>query len=219
MKWKAMLLTGAAMVLIGPAAASACDTYLAYTFKRITGSPLDLGGGLQIQPAEGGGPTFIIPSVDLSFGLGDKAVLRPAIGLCTTAGGTQGAFGQSDTDVVFGGAIAWNVWNAPGGNLGVNLQTAVTHASRTGGSQQTIPITAAGEFRASDEAALFLGGGIQIGRTNVEGSPSSTASGPVGFAGTTLNGGALDFTVAIQVMRIEQDTDIAINAAFTVPIG
>jgi hypothetical protein len=221
MRCKAMWLTVMAGFLLGPTTASACDTYLAYTFKRISGSSLDLGGGLQIQPGENSAPTLLIPSVDLSIAIGGSAVIRPAIGLCATAGGTAafGELGQDETDVVFGAGFAWNVWNAQAGNLGVNVQAAVTHVAMEGGSAQRIPLTVAGEFRANDAAALFLRAGVQVGRTSVDGSGSSTDSDPVGFAGTTLDGGALDFTVAIQVKKGDSDTDVAINAAFTVPLG
>lgn len=221
MRWKAIWLTTVAVFALGPSAASACDTYLAYTFKRISGSSWDLGGGLQIQPGENSEPTFLIPSVDLSFSLGESVTIRPAVGLCTTAGGNQvlSPTLEDNTHVLFGAGFAWNVWNAPAGNLGVNLQAAVTHVVMVGATAQSIPLTVAGEFRASDTAALFAGAGVQIGRVSPDGGSSSTDSDPVGFLGTTLDGGALDFSVAIQVKRGDADTDIAVNAAFTVPMG
>jgi len=217
MKIKSALTTLVSMALAFPVAVAGCDTYLGYTFMNFPTSPASFGAGLQVQPGEDGGATYWIPNVDATFGLGSKLIVKPAIGLCTSTGGPAGF--DSGSEVTLGGGAAVNVFSQAG--TSVNLQAAVTHISYDGGSEQTFPVTAAARFAAGSAANLFGGAGLQFSRDSSPGSELDTD--PVLFGGVDL-GTSVDITVGL-MLKFGEDglggssTDVALNAAFGLPLG
>jgi hypothetical protein len=134
-----------------------------------------VGAGLIIQPGSDGGDTFTIASGDVAFALGERAVVRPAVGICS---------GGGESELTFGIGLGVNLWNNPDGTMAVNLQSHLAYASGEGWSETTVPVMAATSFSAGESAAIVVGAGLQIGRVSIdisEFSDSSTDTDPVAF--------------------------------------
>jgi hypothetical protein len=187
-------------------------TAAAYSFMGRQRSAFTVGAGLNLQPGRNGGDTYVTPSADLGIRLGQRAVLRPAIGFCT---------GGDETNLTIGGAGSVNVWSNPAGRIAVDLQTHVARASGDGWSETAIPIVAAGSLNAGNAAAFFAGAGLVVGRSSYSMpgfSRSDTDTNPVGFAGVRLAAGNIDVSGALQLISTDHDTNTGIVIGGRVPI-
>ena len=214
MKIKSLVLTLLGLWLVLPAAAAACDTYLGYLPWVRPSGQIGIGAGLQVQPGEDGGPTYWIPNVEGSIAAGDKAIVKGALGYCTSTGGPSGF--SSDSYVTFGGGGALQVVSS--GNLAVNVQAAVTAYSYDGGSEQVIPLTANAVFGTGGMASFFGMAGLQLSRASFDsgfGSGSATDTDPVLGAGVLLRNIVLGLTLKIGEDGLGgTSTDLAINGSF-----
>jgi hypothetical protein len=193
-----------------PTAVSACDFYNAYNFVRMPTTKLTLGAGINIQP---GDYTYVIPSVDLAFRVGEKGRVGPALGVCR---------GEGETEITFGGAGAFQVFSQPDNRLSINVQTHLAHASGDGWSETTVPVLGVASFASGERAALFAGAGLQIGHASVKVrgfSTSATDTDPVLLGGVRLPSGNLDLSGALQLKIGDSDTDIALTFAAQIPLN
>lgn len=206
-----VLLTGAACIL-GPASASACDLYFNSVFLRQPVGRLAIGAGAQIQT---GDPTTTIFSGDLSIKLGQKAVVRPGVGLCRQGGGP--GF-QSSSALTIGSGLGVRLWNSPNGGVAINGQAGFAYVSSDGATDLTFPIGAAADFKASDQVSVFAGAALKFSRFSYTGG-SQTDSDPVLYGGVTINLKRADLTAGITLQNGDTDTATAINVGLRVPVG
>ena len=213
MRVKPLLIGTACLLLMAPAALAACDFYMGYTFFRVPSSSVALGGGMNIQPGSDGEDTYLIPSVDVSIRLGERAVVRPGVGLCTSTGD------ESDSEVTLGGGFGIHLWTNDEGNFSLNLQGAIAHASGDDWSEQTMPFFAAGQYQASETAAVFFGAGFQVGRSSYGDEDAETDSDPMAFGGATFDVSRAAVSAGIQLKKGDSDTDYALVFGLNVPVG
>ncbi len=212
MKWKAVVLLAGATSIMGSTSALACDLYFNSVFLSQPAGRLAIGAGAQIQT---GSPSTTIFSGDVSIKLGPKAVLRPGLGLCHQGGGV--GF-QSSNTLTFGSGLGVRLWNSSNGGVAINGQTGFAYASSDGASSLTFPIGAAAEFKASDQAFVFVGAALQFSRFSYTGG-SQTESDPVLYGGVTVKLKRADLTAGLSLRNGDPDAATAINVGIRVPVG
>jgi hypothetical protein len=215
MRVKVLSIVVAAAWLFVPTIASACDMKIGYLFMNMPTAPWTIGGGAQIQPGSDGDDTYWIANVDATFALGERAIVQPAVGYCTTTGDDD--FGE----LVYGGAFGFHLFDNSDGTMAVNLQAAVTHVSYEGESEQSIPISAQALFEASESASLFGGAGLRGGRNSFPGSDMDWD--PFVDAGVHFGGNIQIQVGALLLFGDDSDggtsTDFGINLSASVPMG
>jgi len=212
MRWRALFPIAAAVGFAPLAAAHACDLYVQYTFHQMQRG-VGFGAGLQFQP---GTPSGVIVSGDLPIGLGNRAVVKPALGYCRI--GADGPGGQSSSHAVFGSALGLRLWNNAAGTVAINGQTGVSYVSYgQSESDLTVPVFLAAEFKASERAAVFAGAGAQVSRFSFDGDSESDAD-PLAFGGVTLTLQKVALVGSIGLKKGETDTDVAVNFGLRIPV-
>ena len=215
MRTRAVAILAVGMWLGWPAAASACDFYLAYTFLGAQNASFAIGGRLNIQPGSDGGDTFTIANADVAIPLGERGVVLPAVGICS---------GGDETELTAGGGVGVNLFNSSDGLWSVNVQSHLAWASFEGGSEITAPVIAAASYAVNESASIFAGAGLQIGRVSFDSDfsgldGSETDSDPVGFAGVSFGSESVGFSAGVQIKKGDEDTDYALVGGLRIPIG
>ncbi len=216
---RSKLLSGVLVLMaaLWPAAASACDFYLAYGPMGMQTTQLALGGSLLVIPAEGDdGDTGFVPAVDLGARIGERVVVHPVIGYCS-----QGDVGE----LVAGGGLGVNFISNDQWSLG--LQGHAAWVDFGNASQISFPVMAAATFDVSETARLYANAGLKFVRSSFEFqgiSDSETDSNPAVSAGITLPVGSPQLSGGVVIERVdvgEDDTemDFGFGAGVQFPLG
>ena len=197
MRMKLPLLAGALCLAIATPA-HACNWYFASSFMRLPAKPT-FGVGVS---GELGDPAFWGISGDVAMKLGDKAVVQPAVGICT---------GDGETDPIFGAGVAYLLTQNP--NMAVNIQSGLTYLSFDGGSEMVVPIGLAANFKRSATMSLYAGASMWWQSVDVDGFGSASSTDPVIFGGLQLASGPMAWTLGGQLfMGDETEFGIILGA-------
>ena len=198
MRMKTPLIAGA-LCLVSAVPAEACVMYSFTVFNPVP-SAMTWGAGTAIAL---GDYTYFSPTVDVAMKLGDKAVVRPGIGICS---------GEGSTDPFFGASIGLQV--TQNANMTVNLQSGIEYLTFDGGSEMTIPIGAAAKFGSSGPVGFYAGATLLWSSFEVSGPGGGSVSetDPLLYGGITGNSGSLGWTLG-GGLKMGEGTDFAIIAA------
>lgn len=211
MWWRRSVVVALAGMLVGPGVASACDFYLGYTFMAIP-STFSVGAGVALETSD---PSITIFNGDVAIGLNDRAVLRPAVGLCHES---DAGNGDSDDTMIYGGGFGVQLLANQAGTMQVNLQGTLAYASY--GEEVTglvVPVGLAGRYVLSDAASIFFGGFYQIDRYSV-GDESFDDNNPAVSGGAAFGLGSFDVSAGLAA-EFGDDTDITVLVGLTLPIA
>jgi len=185
----------AGVLLVAHAApAYACNFYFASTFMKVPARP-SFGVGVNGQL---GDATFWGISGDVAMKLGEKAVVQPAIGICT---------GEGSSDPFFGAGFAYRLSNNT--NMAVNLQSGISYSSFDGGNSMTVPIGAAIQLKGAGSMSWYAGGSLWWTSFDVDGVGSSSDTSPVLFGGAQIASGPMAWTLGGQLL-LGDDTEFGI---------
>jgi hypothetical protein len=137
---------------------------------------------------------------DLSMKLGEKAVVRPMVGLCSV---------DSETDPVFGAAFGLQL--SQSSSMTLNLQSGISYLSFDGGSEMMIPIGAAARFTGSGSMNFYAGGSLVWASIDVDGFGSASDTNPMLYGGVMSRSGSMGWTLGGQLL-MGDDTEFGIVA-------
>jgi hypothetical protein len=140
---------------------------------------------------------------DVAMRLGDKAVVRPMLGLCMF---------DEETDPVFGGAFGYQLTQS--GTMTLNLQSGISYLSFDGGSEMVVPIGAAARFAGSGSMNFYAGGSLVWQNIEVDGGGSASDTNPMLFGGLMSRSGSMGWTLGGQLL-MGDDTEFGIVAALS----
>ena len=199
MRMRIPLLAGALSLAIA-SPASACNWWFAASYMPIP-TKISFGVGASGEMSD---PSFWGISGDVAMKLGDKAVVRPAVGMC---------MGNDETDPYFGAGVAFNL--SSNANMSINLQSGISYLPFDGGSEMTIPIGAAASFKGSDKMSWYAGASLWWTQFEVDDFDSVSDSDPVLFGGVNLKSGAIAWTLGGQLfMGDDTEFGIVVGAGF-----
>lgn len=209
MNWRAFSVTAGALAVMIPSTAFACDMYGNSIFHRIPMS-LTIGAGAQFWTGDN---SATIASADLSIPLAGRAVIAPAVGLCT---------GDDDfSEMVYGGTAAIRLFSSADNKLAVNAQAGLSIVSYGDDSfdvtETTIPLSGAVSYAASANASIYGGAGLGLYKFKVEGFDESS-SDPFLFGGVMLGLNKVSVLGGVQLWTGD-DSALAINVAVRLPVG
>lgn len=207
MRMKTPLLAGV-LSLASAAPAYACTFFFTSTYIGIPARP-SFGVGVL---AELDDPASFGVSGDVAMKLGEKMVVRPAIGLCSN----EDAFGERQNDPYFGAGVALNLSQSQ--SMSFNLQSGISYLSFDGGNLLTVPIGAAASFRGSGPVAFYAGASLWWQQVEIDGGGSDSESDPVLFGGLTGNAGTMSWTLGGQ-LYMGDETDFGIVAGLSMNPG
>jgi len=207
MRRKMLGIVAVGVWALWPAAASACDLYLAYTYLGVPTGSLSFGGGLVASPMSGDSDTYLMPSVDMGIRLGDRAVVRPAVGLCN---------GPDDNEIMLGAGGAFNIWRDASSGTALNVQAHLARTSSDGFTTMSIPIVGSGIYPLTESASIFGTLGVQMLRWSYS-SFSESDTNLVAATGVRFSTGSTDISAGINIVNGESDTDLGLIAAVSVP--
>ena len=193
MRMKTPLLAGALCLAVATPA-YACNFYFASTFMKIPAKP-SFGAGVNGELSD---PAFWGISADVAMKLGEKAVVQPAVGICT---------GDGETDPFFGAGVAYRLAN--NANMSVNLQSGISYLSFDGGNEMVIPVGAAFSFKRSETMSLFAGGSVWIQSVDVDGVGSASDNTTVLFGGLQIASGPMAWSLGGEI-ALGDDTEFGI---------
>jgi len=198
MRMKTPLLVGA-FCLAYATPAYACTFWFSSSFMSIPARPtFGVGVGSWLSD-----PAYYGISGDVAMKLGEKAVVRPAIGICS---------GNSQTDPFFGAGLALKVVES--GSMSLNIQSGISYLSADGGSETGIPIGAAASFKGSGNVSFFAGAALQWWQVDYDTFGSESGSDPMLYGGLMANSGGMSWTLGGQVL-MGDDTDFGIVAGLS----
>jgi hypothetical protein len=209
MRWKSRSLIAAGLTAAWTAPAFACGFPLNSTFLRIP-STTTLGIALQNWFTD---YSLMTLAGDVAVKAGSRAVIRPAVGICREEAGSE-----TESNVLFGAGLGFNVWNDEAGKMSVNLQAGLEMVSYDGASYRNIPIGAAVQMRSSDNMSLFGGASINMSNYSVDGGGDFSNSDPSLFGGVVFKAGALDITAGATIW-MGDETDFALNVGASMALG
>jgi hypothetical protein len=210
MKRGAPVLFAAAAMLMGAQGVLACDMFEHATFHTIPTDGWAVGAGMEINTQ---GTTTTAFTGDVSFKLGEKAVLRPAAGICHSSGSNE---------AIFGGGVGVNLWNSSDGKLMVNGQSGASYLSSSGSHFLDIPITAAAKYMSSSKLSVFGGAGVEHHRASSKvGTTTFTSSDTplVLFGGVMLGVGTMNLTGGIDFVNESGGGETSFVAAIGIPMS
>ena len=197
MRMKLPLLAGALCLAIATPA-HACSWYFSSSFMRVPAKPT-FGIGVS---GELGDPAFWGISGDVAMRLGDKAVVQPAVGICT---------GDGETDPLFGAGVAYQL--SSNANMALNIQSGITYLSFDGGSEMLVPIGLAASFKRSATMSFYAGASMWWQNVEIDGGESASSTDPMLFGGLQLTSGPMAWTLGGQLfMGDETEFGIVIGA-------
>ena len=154
MRMRTTLLAGALCLAYSVPAHAACMFYSTATYLDIPAGGVTWGLGAAFMFD----PSVTAVSGDASMRLGDKAVVRPGIGLCS---------GGGESDPFFGADIGFRLSQTP--TMSFNLQSGISYQSFDGGSLMNIPIGAAASFAGSGTMGFYAGGSLVWTQIDIDG--------------------------------------------------
>jgi len=193
MRMKLPLLAGA-LCLAYATPAEACGWYFASSFMRIPAKPA-FGAGVSGALSD---PAVWGISADVAMRLGDKAIVQPALGICT---------GGGESDPYFGAGVAYQLTS--NANMAVNIQSGISYRSFDGGSHMIVPIGAAASFKSSETMSFYAGASMWWQSIDVDGFESVSDTDPVLFGGLQLASGPMSWTLGGQLF-MGDDTEFGI---------
>ena len=202
MRMRTPFLAGA-LCLAYAAPAHACTWWFNSSYMGIPARP---SFGLGVAADLSDPATFGI-SGDVAMRLGDKAVVRPAIGICT---------GDDNTDPYFGAGVAFNLTQSA--SMSLNLQSGISYLSLDGGSITTVPIGAAARFGGTGTMAFYAGASLLWQNFEADNGGSASNTDPFLFGGLQSSAGAMAWTLGAQVL-LGDDTDFGIVAGISLNQG
>ena len=201
MRMKMPLLAGV-LCLAAATPAYACGFWFTSAYMPIPARP-SFGIGVNGALSD---PAYWGISGDLAMKLGEKAVVRPAIGVCT---------GNGETDPFFGAGVAFNLTQSA--SMSLNLQSGIAYESFDGGSEMTIPIGAAASFKGSGSMGFYAGASLWWRQVEFQDQTASD-SDPVLFGGIMANAGSMAWTLGGQLF-MGDDTEFGIVAGLSMNKG
>jgi hypothetical protein len=199
MRMKLPLLAGALCLAIRNASRGLWLVFFASSFMRVPAKPT-FGAGVSGALSD---PAFWGISADVAMKLGDKAVVQPAIGICT---------GDGETDPYFGAGVAYQVSN--NANMALNIQSGISYLSFDGGSEMVVPIGAAVSFKRSATMSIYAGASMWWQSVDVDGFESVSSTDPVLFGGLQLASGPMAWTLGGQLF-MGDETEFGSSSAPT----
>jgi len=197
MRMRMPLLAGA-LCLASSTPALACNFYSTSTFLRIPARP-SFGVGVMAQFSD---PMVLSLSGDLAMKLGEKAVVRPAVGLCTYE-----VLDERENEPFFGADIGINIMRNQ--TMSLNLQSGISYRPSDFGDVMLIPIGAAASFASSSPISFYAGASLWWVDIDVAGAESDTD--PVLFGGLQGGSGSMAWTLGAQ-LYMGADTEFGIVA-------
>lgn len=137
---------------------------------------------------------------DVAMKLGDKAVVRPMVGLCSY---------DEETDPVFGAGFGLQLTQSS--SMTLNLQSGISYLSFDGGSEMMIPIGAAARFAGSGSMNFYAGGSLVWQSIDIDGFGSNSDTNPMLFGGVMSRSGSMGWTLGGQLL-MGDDTEFGIVA-------
>jgi hypothetical protein len=156
-------------------------------------------------------PTVLGISGDVAMRLGDKAIVRPAIGLCTYE-----ILDERQNDPYFGAGVAFNLTQTPA--MSLNLQSGISYWSLDGGSVTTVPIGAAARFGSTGPMAFYAGASLLWQNFESDAGGSVSETDPLLFGGLQAGSGAMAWTLGAQIL-LADDTEFGIVAGLSLNQG
>lgn len=197
MRMKIPLLAGA-VSLAYAVPAGACTIYQNATYLAIPAS-ITWGAGVSSVFSD---PTATAVTGDVAMRLGERAVVRPFVGVCS----------YGDTDPVFGGAFGLQVTQSA--SMMLNLQSGISYSSFDGGSEMSVPIGAAASFAGSGPMGFYAGGSLVWTSIDVDGVGSDSDTNPMLFGGVSSRSGSLGWTLGGQLL-LGDDTEFGVVAGLS----
>jgi hypothetical protein len=161
-----------------------------------------LGVAVHALRPEGATSTGLVPTVDVGFRLGERAVIHPVVGLCSWDGPDELTAGAG-LGVKFITADTWS--------LGAQSHLAWS-TGRSELSVMTIPVLLAATFDVGESASLHVAGGARVTRFAVEAFNQTHLTknyDPVASAGITLPIGSARISAGLVVVR-SGEGDVAV---------
>jgi hypothetical protein len=180
--------------------AGACTFYSTATFLDIPAGGVVWGLGAAFTVSD---PTFTAVSGDAAMRLGDKAVVRPAIGLCS---------GSGESDPFFGADVGFRLTQSSTMNL--NLQSGISYRSLEGGSVTMVPIGAAASFAGSGSMGFYAGGSLVWASFEADGGGSASDTNPMLFGGIGSSSGSMGWKLGGQLL-LGDDSEFGVVAGVT----
>jgi len=209
MLWRTRAVIAAGLGLTWASPAHACGLWFNSTYLMVPASPTVSLGLQNID-------NYMMISADAAFKLGEKIVLRPAVGTCRYTGDGGGS------DMVFGAAAGMQVWKDAAGKVTANVQVGAEMLSYDGGSERNIPIGAAVAFKTSETLNLFGGASMNLYNVSFDlptgGEVSESSTDPSLFAGAAFRTGKMQLTGGI-TMYMGDESEMAINLGAGMALG
>jgi hypothetical protein len=137
---------------------------------------------------------------DVSMKLGEKAFVRPMVGLCSV---------DSETNPVFGAGIGLQL--SQSSSMSLNLQSGIGYETFDGGSAMSIPIGAAARFSGSGSMNFYAGGSLVWTSVDVDGFGSASDTNPMLYGGVMSRRGSMGWTLGGQLL-MGDETEFGIVA-------
>ena len=200
MRMRTPLLAGALCLAYSVPAHAACMFYSTATYLDIPAGGVTWGLGAALVFSDPSGTAF---SGDASMRLGDKAVVRPGIGLCSRGG---------ESDPFFGADVGFRLTQSP--TMNFNLQSGITYQSLEGGSVMSIPIGAAASFAGSGTMGFYAGGSLVWQQFEFDGGGSTSDTNPMLFGGIGSRSGSMGWKLGGQLL-LGDDTEFGVVAGIS----
>ncbi|HEX6315428.1 MAG TPA: hypothetical protein VFZ73_11240 [Gemmatimonadaceae bacterium] len=198
MRMRMPLLAGV-LSLVSAAPVYACTFYFTSAYMPIPARPT-FGAGVM---AEFSDPAGFAVSGDVGMKLGERMVVRPAIGLCSYE------VVDRENDPFFGAGVALNLTQSA--TMSLNLQSGISYMSTDFGNTTIVPIGAAASFRGSGPVSFYAGASLWWQQIEVDGGGSDSETDPVLFGGLTGSAGSLGWTLGGQ-LYMGDDTEFGLVA-------
>jgi hypothetical protein len=202
MRMRTPFLAGALCVAYA-VPAGACTFYSTATFLDIPagGVVWGLGAAFTFDP------TFTAVSGDAAMRLGDKAVVRPAIGLCS---------GGGESDPFFGADVGFRL--SQSSTMSLNLQSGISYRSLDGGSVTTVPIGAAANFAGTGTMGFYAGGSLVWQSFESDGGGSASDTNPMLFGGIGSRSGSMGWKLGGELL-LGDDTRFGVVAGVSLGVA
>ena len=201
MRMRMPLLTGA-LCLAQATPAFACDFYFNSTHLRIPARPA-FGGGMSTN--FGNNTTWSF-SGDVAMRLGDKAVVQPGVGFCSGNG----------SDWFFGAGGAYRLKQSA--SMTINLQTGLTYATISGGSQLRIPFGGSLLMKQNEMYSLYGGASFVWTQADFDEFESVSDIDPLVFGGLQYTSGPVVWSFGGQLLFAD-DIEFGILAGGSMNTG
>lgn len=207
MRMKMPLMAGV-LCLASATPAYACTFFFTSAYMPIPARP-SFGVGVLADFAD---PATYGVSVDVGMKLGERIVVRPAIGLCSYESFSD----ERQSDPYFGAGVAVNLMQNE--SMSLNLQSGISYAALDGGDITTVPIGAAALFRGTGPMSFYAGASLWWQQFEPDIGESVSETDPVLFGGLMGSAGSLSWTLGGQIY-IGDETDFGLVVGLSMNPG